>query len=646
MLAKSKRTEESLETILTFDNRDASQWSVVWSTTQIPGMDNATGGRPQRRVVGRRRLRLGSLALGTLLAMHCRVTASALTGGFFLFMMFLILAVIALANPLRHFEVYLGQWSISGPGRAFRIIPMLDGIGLAICINAIVRAITSGTVAAIAAMYVIHSVSDARLPFTYCRDFELKAYEPLWKELSATMLQKTRFSLETGVLEGSGEQRFSSIGTTVGLYDGAWRNLSYIRYNLQDETNVSKKKLRKIAVCEELYRGDYPPLYSTPAYNFFYVEVVHLRSDLSLGQFNMTLVACLILTWLMLWGFLVIERILHGRLIWNNIKSWFVVVPWIWVVLLVAVAASNFASLHKALRKAFKIGAKEIIAGLADALEVALYIHSASVGTEILHGKGLNHFASGHIDPHLHSENVWHSGLVLLLTALHSGGAAMCALVDYIQPSSQGLINMRESVLWIIPMYSKCTSTGNYSHLVTTLIFGGLMFSYMTVAFALLKTAIHTIFEYRVKLVFVEQIVVGGLILTCMMLSFLFATNGGVALLESVDAVMSGSAMPFVCLLELVGMLYVYRSHDFISDLNLATEENTCSTRISMQWQIIPIITLATLIIKIALLLDAEMPATFMYLAIAPLVGVAMAVPLRACHNAYVFLRPTPRRGT
>ncbi|XP_037300211.1 uncharacterized protein LOC115445141 isoform X4 [Manduca sexta] len=604
MLAKSKRTEESLETILTFDNRDAqSQWSVVWSTTQIPGMDNATGGRPQRRVVGRRRLRLGSLALGTLLAMHCRVTASALTGGFFLFMMFLILAVIALANPLRHFEVYLGQWSISGPGRAFRIIPMLDGIGLAICINAIVRAITSGTVAAIAAMYVIHSVSDARLPFTYCRDFELKAYEPLWKELSATMLQK-------------------------------------------DETNVSKKKLRKIAVCEELYRGDYPPLYSTPAYNFFYVEVVHLRSDLSLGQFNMTLVACLILTWLMLWGFLVIERILHGRLIWNNIKSWFVVVPWIWVVLLVAVAASNFASLHKALRKAFKIGAKEIIAGLADALEVALYIHSASVGTEILHGKGLNHFASGHIDPHLHSENVWHSGLVLLLTALHSGGAAMCALVDYIQPSSQGLINMRESVLWIIPMYSKCTSTGNYSHLVTTLIFGGLMFSYMTVAFALLKTAIHTIFEYRVKLVFVEQIVVGGLILTCMMLSFLFATNGGVALLESVDAVMSGSAMPFVCLLELVGMLYVYRSHDFISDLNLATEENTCSTRISMQWQIIPIITLATLIIKIALLLDAEMPATFMYLAIAPLVGVAMAVPLRACHNAYVFLRPTPRRGT
>lgn len=45
-------------------------------------------------------------------------------------MMFLIMAVAVLANPLRHFEVYLGQWSISGPGRAFRIIPMLDGKNL------------------------------------------------------------------------------------------------------------------------------------------------------------------------------------------------------------------------------------------------------------------------------------------------------------------------------------------------------------------------------------------------------------------------------------------------------------------------------------------------------------------------------------
>lgn len=29
---------------------------------------------------------------------------------------------------------------------------------------------------------------------------------------------------------------------------------------------------------------------------------------------------------------------------------------------------------------------------IADALEVALYIHSAGIGTEIIHGKGLNHY--------------------------------------------------------------------------------------------------------------------------------------------------------------------------------------------------------------------------------------------------------------
>lgn len=43
------------------------------------------------------------------------------------FIIFLTLAIALLANPLRHFEIYLGQWSISGPGRAFRIIPMFDG---------------------------------------------------------------------------------------------------------------------------------------------------------------------------------------------------------------------------------------------------------------------------------------------------------------------------------------------------------------------------------------------------------------------------------------------------------------------------------------------------------------------------------------
>lgn len=51
------------------------------------------------------------------------------------FMMFLIMATAALANPLRHFEVYLGQWSISGPGRAFRILPMFEGMCRAIVLT-------------------------------------------------------------------------------------------------------------------------------------------------------------------------------------------------------------------------------------------------------------------------------------------------------------------------------------------------------------------------------------------------------------------------------------------------------------------------------------------------------------------------------
>lgn len=50
--------------------------------------------------------------------------------------------------------------------------------------------------------------------------------------------------------------------------------------------------------------------------------------------------------------------------------------------------------------------------------------------------------------------------------------------------------------------------------------------------------------------------------------------------------------MPSICLLELVALLYVYRNHDFISDMNIATEENACSTRIGAQWQIIPFIVL------------------------------------------------------
>ncbi|CAG9782919.1 unnamed protein product [Diatraea saccharalis] len=151
-----------------------------------------------RRIRCRRRLRMGTLALGALLTMHCRVTASAVTGGFC--------------------------------------------IGIAICINAIIRAITCCTMASMSAVYVLHSVSDARLPFTYCS-----------------------------------------------------------------------------------------------------VEVVHLQPDLSVKNSNVVLILSLIVSWLILWGVMISEKISHDRI-------------------------------------------------TGDALEVAMYIHAASIGTEIIHGKGLNHY--------------------------------------------------------------------------------------------------------------------------------------------------------------------------------------------------------------------------------------------------------------
>ncbi|XP_026764680.2 uncharacterized protein LOC113523016 [Galleria mellonella] len=633
----------SVETILTFENRDISQWSTVWSTNNVPGMDNAAGSGPSRRVTGRRRLRTGTLALGAFLTMHCRVTASALTGGFFVFMMFLILSVIMLANPLRHFEIYLGQWSISGPGRAFRIIPVLDGIGIAICINAVIRAITCCTIAAISAIYVIHSVSDDKLPFTYCRNFELKPYEPILKNIKSLRSKESRFSLKTGVFDDDDTELVGTRSSTVGLYYHAWRNVSYKSPRKRTREHGS---LRPIEMCNETYSGSYPPLYSTPAYNFFYVEVVQLRKDYNLGQFNIPLVLSIILTWIVIWVLMISEHISHGKLIWNNIYQWLVVVPWCWIVFLIIAAVTSFLTMGSTIHEAFHIGAKEVWAGVSDALQVALYIHSASVGTEIILGKGLNHYASGHIDPQLNKENVWHSGLLLLLITLQSGGVAGCALVDYIQPDTQATYDMHESTMWVIPMYSKCTSFGNYSHFLSTLVFGGLTFSYMTTAFILLKTALHTIFEIRVKLIFIEQFVVGGLILICMGLSLPFATNGGIILLESVDAIMTGVAMPFVCLLELVALLYVYGSHDFISDMNTATEENVCSSRIGSQWRIIPFITVITFVIKISVLVNSELPVKFIYYALVPLAVLVVAIPLRACHNAYFFLGSTPHRST
>ncbi|XP_068629112.1 sodium- and chloride-dependent glycine transporter 2-like [Battus philenor] len=631
-MSSSPRRIDSLETILNFQNRDVqSQWSVVWSTTHIPGMDNAAGGMARRPVIGRRRLHIGALTLGAFLTMHCRIAAAALTGGFFFFMFFFILAVMLLANPLRHFEVYLGQWSISGPGRAFRIIPMLDGIGMAICINAIVRAITCCTIAAIAAMYVLHSVRDDRLPYTYCRDFELRPYDPILKD-SRTLYPKPRSDPDSEF-------------TTLGFDELAWRNFSLYKR----ETFRKRRKSPQIAVCKETYSGGYPSLFNTPPYNFFYIEVMSLREDQSFKIINTSLVPCIIFTWVMLWLLMIIEHCVYKRMVWNNMRLWLIAVPWTWVILLVGLAVSKTNITNKAFRKYFRTGAMEVIVVITDAFECALYIHSASTGTELIHGKGLNHYgtkiipASGHIDPHLNSENVWHSGLLLILTALHSGAAALCAFDDCAHPNPK-VYNMYDSTLWIIPLYSKCTLVGNYTHLLSTVIFGGMMFSYMTVAFLLLKTALHTIFEYRVKLVFKEQTVVAGLMLSCMALSLIFATNGGLPLLESVDVVMSELSTPYVCLLELIGLFYVYRGHDFLSDINIATEDNTCSTRISSQWHIIPLITLLVIGLKLTQLKHSELPKRILYVALTPLAAVLLAVPLRAFYNACLFLRLTWRQ--
>lgn len=39
-----------------------------------------------------------------------------------------------------------------------------------------------------------------------------------------------------------------------------------------------------------------------------------------------------------------------------------------------------------------------ILQALADALEVSLYTHSLGVGTELIHGKALNHFGTFSLD--------------------------------------------------------------------------------------------------------------------------------------------------------------------------------------------------------------------------------------------------------
>ncbi|XP_063393701.1 sodium- and chloride-dependent neutral and basic amino acid transporter B(0+)-like [Cydia fagiglandana] len=616
----------SMDTILTFDNRDnQSEWSVEWSTSNIPGMDMAAGTAP-RRDRGRRRLRLSALALSSCLTMHCRVVGPALTTGM-LYYLFLVVAVTVLANPLRHFEVYLGQWSISGPGRAFRVIPMLDGIGLAMCITSIVRAINYCAMAAITMLYVAYSASDSKLPFTYCRNWDLQPYEPTRENTSVYALSGRRF------MECNENNKMCRY-TTVGLRFHAWRG-----------GESSKDMKFELLKCNETYPGPYPFFYSPPPYNYFYLELVRMPLIYHFGAFNIPLLICLSCIWVLMWFLMIAERVKYHRLVWNNLYPWIVLVPWIWVVCLAVVASMTVSSPKRVIKQMFKLGKIDIFSGLVDAFIVSIYIHSAGTGTEIIHGKGLNHYASGHIDPLLNAENVWHSGMVLALAMLHAAAAAVCAVGDASHLDVANVYNTRESIMWVIPMYSKCTARGNYSHTLSTIIFGGLTFSYIVVAYMLIKTALHTIFEYKVKLVFVEQQVVFAMICSCFLLSLPYATTGGLALLESVDSLMTEVALPFVCLIELVALVYLYRSPDFRSDLNIATEENTCNSRINTSWTFIPAVVLVVIIGQIISVSNTELPSLAMYIALAPLLAAALAVPLRALHNAIVFMHPAPRRG-
>ncbi|XP_063545782.1 uncharacterized protein LOC134753773 [Cydia strobilella] len=644
----------SMDTILTFDNRDnQSEWSVEWSTSNVPGMDMAAGTAP-RRDRGRRRLRLSALALSSCLTMHCRVVGPALTTGL-LYYLFLVAAVVLLANPLRHFEVYLGQWSISGPGRAFRVIPMLDGIGLAMCITSIVRAINYCTMAAITMLYVVYSTSDSKLPFTYCRNWDLQPYKPTIENTSVYALSGRRF-MECN--ENSKICRY----TTVGLRFHAWRgegrcwNFAKMVHIFQDgggfsrslNANCSSKGMKfELLKCNETYPGPYPSFYSPPPYNYFYLELVRMPLTYHFGAFNIPLLICLSCIWVLMWCLMIAERVTHRRLVWNNLYPWIVVVPWIWVVCLAVVASITVSTPKRAIKQIFTLGKTDVFSGLTDAFVVSLYIHSAATGTEIIHGKGLNHYASGHIDPLLNAENVWHSGIVLALAVLHAAAATVCAVGDVSHLDVANVYDTRESIMWVIPMYSKCTAQGNYSHAMSSIIFGGLTFSYIVVAYTLIKTALHTIFEYKVKLVFVEQQVVLAIICSCFLLSLPYATTGGLALLESVDSLITGVALPSVCLIELVALVYLYRSPDFRSDLNIATEESTCNSRISTSWTVIPVIVLVVLIGQVISVSHTELPSLAMYIALAPLLAAALAVPLRALHNAIVFNAPraAPRRG-
>ncbi|XP_049887540.1 uncharacterized protein LOC126381958 isoform X3 [Pectinophora gossypiella] len=604
------QTKNSVETILNFETTDdnLSDWSVVWSTNQIPGMDTATGGgSTRRRKTGRRRLRRTALTLGSMLAMHCRMGSVALTCGMFVFLMMLIPCIGVLANPLRHFEVYLGQWSLSGPGRAFRIIPMLDGVGLAICIHALTRAIVSVGIAGLSALYVMHSVSDNTLPFTHCRTHDLTKYNPVKHYIDVKLFETENADISLESLIDDGEMD-TDIPTTVGMQDFAWRrahNESFYRYS---NLTMRSDPRRFIYLCKERYTG-YPPIFRTPPYNFFYVELIHYRADHNFFKINLPLLISMACCWAAIWIGIISEKFRYGRMIWNNMYPWFGYVPWLWAALLLFIGIRNFLLKPKSFRNVVQIGGdKEILYGITEAFIMGAYVHAAGLGSEIIHGKGLNFYASGHIDPQLNSDNLWHTALLFLLVCLLSGGANICALSDYMQ--MKGINKVDESTLWILPMYSKCTASGDFSHFL-----------------------------------FVEQLVVSAVIVCCMCFSVLFASNAGLGFLESLDSILAGIVAMFICAFEMFGIMYVYRSYDFVSDLNIATEENACSTRLAIQWQIIPFVCMLMLVIKAVQLSMCEIPNQFFAYTLPVLLCAVLSLPLRAIHNAYVFLRPPARHA-
>ncbi|KAG7304525.1 hypothetical protein JYU34_011475 [Plutella xylostella] len=591
----SRFKRPSLETILTTakETRSQADWSMVWSTEEA-------GSSRHSRAHSRRKYRRRALAAAAALAAHCRAPAHALNDGYFTFLLFLVLATAVLANPMRHFELYLGQWSLSGPGRAFRYIPMLDGIGIAICINALVRAITSATSAAIAGVYLTGTLADADLPFTYCRNESLHRIEALSSQIDLLTMFKQ-------------------------MQDAQISGTEYLDENDLEGTSLD------IKTCN-LNTSGLHPLYNTPAFNYFYVEVMRFRDKPYFSEFNPTLAYIIIAVWLLIYAFMLRERFHHGRLIWNNLYRGLVFVPVVSGLVVLTFGFIHFASVSAHLMKFARAGNRQFFKSMVDAFETALYVHASGLGTELVFGKGLNYYANGHIDPLLNAENVCYSAVATLLVVLHATGAAVCALLD-----AAPAVHVHESTLWIMPLYSKCMLAGGYAHLASSIVFGCLMVSYIVIAFLLIKTALHIIFEYRVKLVYWERTVMALAVLLCLLLSLIFCTNGGLLLLECVDGAAAGLVTPLLCVLQLTALLYAYRSRDFLSDMNVATEENACSTRIDTQWKIIPAVLVLFLVCKIVTVCYSQLPASLWACALLPLLAIIIAIPVKGVVMAYKY---------